>query len=155
MNNKYYTPQIEEFRIGFECEMHTTVGNEDMGWTKQILNASKASGIIRRLSLYTAEQSGIRVKYLDQNDIEECGFKLIKSYSDELIFQLQDGDYSFYELGFQQEEDFKICIEHWQQNKLCAKVLPLDQWSCFNIFLGTVKNTSELKLLLNMLGINK
>ena len=41
MNNKYYTPKIEEFHVGFECEWQSQVRNET--WNKQISDTDLVS----------------------------------------------------------------------------------------------------------------
>lgn len=157
MNDKYYTPCIEEFRVGFEYEELNVVSMYDKGWkfnvkknvfTKEIWK----SGYTNWNFLDKLAEGKIRVKYLDSSDIETCGFIKTKEYSDELIFQKNDGDYSFYELTYQFEEN-KVCIEQWTQGSLVATVLPKEEWNSFNLFCGTIKNLSELKVLLKQIGV--
>lgn len=94
MENEYYTPELESFHIGFEYEFHgmTTGGLVIMDmkegtveevskpthkvWSKETLtldfldNGYRSLSDIQRL----IESDQIRVKYLDQEDIEELGF---------------------------------------------------------------------------------
>jgi len=35
--DKYYTPTIKEFHVGFECETETISSNGDKGWAKETL----------------------------------------------------------------------------------------------------------------------
>lgn len=81
-SNKYYTPSIEEFHIGFEYE-YRTQGNS---WEKDILlyeqiHSNKLDSIRKMLQ---NELNEIRVKYLDKEDIEslcnEFNYKFINTY---------------------------------------------------------------------------
>lgn len=78
MENKYYVPNLEEFHVGFEYEV-LDQQNKVPVWTKinDYSNAydyedSCLYGVIKDL-----EKGFIRVKYLDKEDIEDCGWKLI------------------------------------------------------------------------------
>lgn len=74
MENKYYTPELSEFCIGFEYEYLASTQNTE--WEK--ITASWEDLDIA-FDEYEHEYDGkfhelYRVKYLDQQDIEECGF---------------------------------------------------------------------------------
>lgn len=81
MENKYYTPSIEEFHIGFECEMlseiygGTAVPIEQHKeiWRKYTLNRQD----IIRFFIQTDELARplFRVKYLDKENVESLGFE--------------------------------------------------------------------------------
>ena len=62
--SKYYTPKIEEFHVGFECEYQNI---ENAVW-----------GLFKHPNLDSLpldhELECIRVKYLDREDIESLGF---------------------------------------------------------------------------------
>lgn len=72
IKNKYYTPEIEEFHVGFEYQINQqeelygeiTYGNE---WIEDEYDGS--------FSLLNSDLSRYRVKYLDDKDIESLGFK--------------------------------------------------------------------------------
>jgi hypothetical protein len=69
--DKYYTPEISEFCIGFEYESNGAglAGSKD-NWTKdKIENVINLQGI-----QFMLDSGCIRVKCLDQSDIESCGF---------------------------------------------------------------------------------
>jgi len=59
--SKYYTPSLEEFHIGFECEMKQ--GNI---WEQYSVENNDCFGDLGG--------DGYRVKYLDKEDIEFLGF---------------------------------------------------------------------------------
>lgn len=81
MKNKYYTPEIEEFCVGFEYERFIPKSNhtEEECWEKVTMS-------LNYLTLdeieYEIIEKEIRVKYLDEQDILDCGFEQIdtKSY---------------------------------------------------------------------------
>lgn len=71
--NKYYTPTIEEFHVGFEYELLGNSGN----WYKN--NFGDANGEYwNELSecYWDITHNKLRVKYLDQSDIESLGWEL-------------------------------------------------------------------------------
>ena len=124
MNDKYYTPSIEEFHVGFEYESTTSPTKED--WYKAVINNVD--------DLYDVfSYSNARVKHLDKEDIESLGFEYQgdfdswERYSSEKYLIATSGN----------DTDNFITIET-QGNTL---------------FIGTIKNKSELKVLLKQLGI--
>ena len=86
MKDKYYTPEIEEFHVGFEFEYeywdilrgvnydwHEEVYYQ-MSQTKEPKKGGHTLWSIDSLSNAIKEES-IRVKHLDKEDIESLGFK--------------------------------------------------------------------------------
>lgn len=92
-------------------------------------------------------------KPITKEIIEGFGFVNTKQYSDELVFQKNISDYEFYELSLQ--EDNRVIIEYWSQEKLVTKVLPKETWGCFNIFAGEINNPEELGFILHSIGVIK
>ena len=72
MENKYYTPEIEEFYVGFKYERgnKATEGNSTKWYKEKITSAQEI------VDIFCCEE--IRVKYLDKEDIESLGFTLIQ-----------------------------------------------------------------------------
>lgn len=80
MENKYYTPTIEEFCVGFEYEY-----KEKKVWKKDELDISGMTSGDCGADHYVEndidfildklKSNDIRVKYLDREDIESFGFK--------------------------------------------------------------------------------
>lgn len=68
MENKYYTPSIEEFHVGFEYETYS----DQKGWEPKVY------GLLDFIDWgYDGNYicvGSVRVKYLDQSDIEELGW---------------------------------------------------------------------------------
>lgn len=135
MENKYYTPSIEEFFVGFECEWQSKIRQES--WNKQICDVD-----LINIAYDSFEHSDIeepfneqfRVKYLDSSDIEELGF--ISDPSGERYFEKEE--YQLY-LNIHPIHNITIYTSEYGDIKI--------------IFQGTIKNKSELKKVLNMLNI--
>lgn len=68
-NNKYYTPTLKEFNIGFEYEIHALPGDE---WVNVKLTKDNFYLNMDRVLNHIDQ---CRVKYLDQSDIESLGWK--------------------------------------------------------------------------------
>jgi hypothetical protein len=124
MKSNYYTPEIEEFHVGFEYE-YTEKKRIVTGEGFQINYSGEAhedslifSGITEGL---------IRVKHLDQEDIESFGFK-------------QESITSF------------VNKDNWYIEWMPGDTLDIYLVSDCR-FKGIIKNKSELKRLLKQIGI--
>lgn len=80
MENKYFTPDIEDIRVGYECEYMSP----SLGWIKLIVadyhfktNIPEGyNGIsIFNISEYLKQENWIRVPYLTKEQIEAEGWK--------------------------------------------------------------------------------
>lgn len=129
MKDKYYTPTIEEFHVGFEFEYRNST---DKTWYKQIFNR----GIGFALNP-TVEDC--RVKYLDKEDIESLGFK-----------QTDKVNSSVYN-----KENVTIWLGDSTKGMFTAikKVDRIRVVGITELFCGDIKNKSELKRLLKQLNI--
>ena len=169
MENKYYTPTIEEFCEGFQYEKRVnTVGEEveayfaldgeivkipnyvcteeDWAGKEFSLSNSKEQDIEKLL-----EEGRLRVKYLDREDIEGFGFKHMGDDRDgkNLIHyqkELKDALWVIYDYRYRLNEDAK-------EAELPIRIFKADPRYWDNVFLGTIKNKHELKRVLTMLGI--
>lgn len=129
--DKYYTPKIEEFHVGFEYEEQV---DRDEWITITIEEVCEFEFIADDLE--HNQGASIRVRYLDQEDLESLGFKYIS------------GDY---------RKEFKknnmwIVVrsgDNYPIPDLCIYRHIGDSW-CFS---GIVKNKSELKVLLKQLEV--
>jgi hypothetical protein len=136
---KYYTPTAEDFYVGFEYE--NFVKHE--GWTKRTLE---------RLSDYGFNEKGFcidhedyRVKYLDEQDIIDLEFSSISGYYElymEKYFQRENITARIF-----YEEDRIVNIEVGDKGSKASEFR--------TVFYGNVKNKSELKKILSMLGISE
>ena len=125
MENKYYTPEIEEFHVGFEYEWVKPDRTETIK-----LECLNNIGFLWGITI----PEGVRVKYLDQEDIESLGFK--QSKTDKYWYDSKCGRYWVH----------KESIDDWRW-------IISDEQSEVS-FAGTIKNKSELKRVLKMLNIN-
>jgi hypothetical protein len=75
MEDKYYTPQSEDFSIGLECQVKYKDGWKD----RKIRHGEDLCEIISR---YTTNKNSVRVWHLNEQDVLDCGFEQIdtKSY---------------------------------------------------------------------------
>ena len=134
--NKYYTPEIDEFFVGFEFEelfkqkwnrLIPPPKDSPNEWVKLKLDTSHSiSRIISKI-----KQDKVRVKYLDKQDLIELGFN--KDPSGVRYFE-----FNGFQLYFDIHQDFNVTI--YNDDSII-------------VFQGDVKNKSELIKVLKMLGI--
>ena len=115
--NKYYTPTIDEFHVGFEYEYK--------GQILEFLKYNHPVSYNFSLIKDELELGYIKTKYLDREDIESLGFDL----RSEDEFYSKDNKYNIYTGN----KNIEIYSEG-----VC--------------FIGRIKNKSELKRILKMIG---
>jgi hypothetical protein len=81
-NDKYYTPSIKEFHVGFECEVsiETSHGQYEnkINWYPIIIGGKDRYSLLVEAEFHTKLKINLnkfRVKYLDKEDIKSLGFK--------------------------------------------------------------------------------
>lgn len=145
MENKYYTPSIEEFHVGFEYErsFHT-------GWETKIFDDGFEDTDYSPLYWVNWElhKGLIRVKYLDKEDIESLGFRYDKTHPGTASDYFEYGSSEF---SFEHAEYYMDYDSSTNYCRIYFSVLDGDS----TVFAGTIKNKSELKVLLKQLGINE
>ena len=131
--DKYYTPELEEFHIGFEYEWL----NENNEWIKE------TSPTEITIKDFNKQTYGLRVKYLNKEDIESLGW-----------FHKYD-DFSFGEFikSKNGEVDYHLTFDYENKNLIIGLYNNEDTEFYDNIFIGTIKNKSELIKLLKQLKI--
>ncbi len=132
MRNKYYTPDIEEFYVGFEYEELVSMkGGSAVPEKEHHETWKKVVATKSHLIIGFSEWPWItRVKYLDKRDLEDLGF-------------IEEPCGSYFEKG---------------EYQLYRDIHPIHNITIYadyprTIFQGTIKNKSELKQILKMLGI--
>lgn len=136
MKDKYYTPKIEEFCVGFEYEEEEPYTGE---WSKLTVD-------IKTSLEWLNDRSGeFRVKYLDKEDIEDCGFsheggKLIK----DIIEHYTKEEYTLTHYCKSNKVDLS-----WKSYRRDGS----GEFKWKTAFEGTIKNKSELKKIMQMLNI--
>jgi hypothetical protein len=146
MENKYYTPEIEEFHVGFEYEVKVYKKDEwiKCKWTE--LNVMSAEfnldfGQAYDLPKVTVPDT-IRVKYLDREDIESLGFTFTEDKWSTCV-------------GFEipLKETKKVILNWWWKEKQISIDVRVQGMLDKQVGGLTIKNKSELKKLLKQLGI--
>jgi hypothetical protein len=74
MENKYFTPDIEDFHVGYECEILKEK------WEHFVFNVEEIIPVFARVNSKTIVSDKIRVPYLTKEQIEAEGWKPEKSY---------------------------------------------------------------------------
>lgn len=159
--NKYYTPEIEEFHVGFNYQFKTYIaGNiNNPEWITTTWGANSTfsdQGFniidIRDNHIVVVEAKDIRVKHLDREDIEDCGFKSIGTTIDD-----------WYELKISRpgimtaHTNRRFVLRHDFRTNQGVVIDAYDYESGDSgentIHRGTCKNKSEFKKLLIKIGI--
>ena len=131
--NKYYTPSLDEFYIGFECEKYGTYFNG----SKPIYEYRRHIMCEDDFDILSCYSTQYRVKHLDKQDLVELGFNPVKGV------------------------EVNMCNKQiYYKDQWCSVVFNYDritdiviQKNSFPVFNGVVKNKSELIKVLKMLGI--
>jgi len=158
--DKYYTPAIEEFHVGFEFESNTFSTSfavlDFQDPTKDVVSESTPTWIKETFGLHhfsiwnssydfkmVLDDNRLRVKYLDKEDIESLGFEdsndrgMTENYG--YLFTKDSTHF----------ESSKVQLRYWPTSN---RVYIHDGQIIFN---GSIKNKSELIILLKQLGINE
>lgn len=162
MDTKYYTPEIEEINVGFEYEWRERNTNDIWTPSKYSIGFDLfdcGSGEVPASYVFNSMNDvenpiEIRVKYLDQQDIEELGFisEYVIDYDSEncdLIegyrYVISNTDEFILHKGTNGDK-YIIYFEH-EYNTFTGNT----EIQC--IFRGYIKNKSELKKLMKQLNI--
>ena len=129
-NNLYYTPTLNEFYIGFESEILGIIGakEDERLFSKPTIITQKELAIMHLLE--------IRVKILDQSDIESLGWKDCDN-----IYNTIRWDFNDYILMFYKKDNRYLIFRDCGPNNIQT------------VFNGFIKNKSELIKLMQQLNI--
>lgn len=143
METKYYTPKDEEFHIGFEFEskignglIHPSFYEENQEWKQTVVQQGDF--------FTTIDPKSVRVKFLDQEDIEGLGWYHDQTTKDGAVFFF--GSFDQFSL---------ICHNHHLKFDDNYTNVRISVMLGDNLFDGKIKNKSELKRLMVQLGIIK
>lgn len=73
MENKYFTPDIEDFHVGYECEILKEK------WEHFVFNVEEIIPVFARVNSKTIVSDKIRVLYLTKEQIEAEGWEYVKN----------------------------------------------------------------------------
>lgn len=146
--DKYYTPKIEEFYIGFEYEINEEIGlwSKKYEWIKSELSKGQMCQCLNWL-YFTDNNSKYRVKYLDKEDIESLGWERNSLRAHQLTRQIYNKDNW---MLLYNSENHKLSLTVKDPSLNLEMMIKLRTTEVFNI---TIKNKSELIKLLKQLGI--
>lgn len=137
MNNKYYTPEISDLRVGYECEANPKFySNQEDIWIPTIMKGVGQEVIhYHMLGVY-------RTPYLTKEQIEAEGWKFkLNIYSDEFgngwVIELLKGDYYF---SFNQ--DYIAHIYKWSSKEGSS-----------TLFTGNCPSINEFRTIIKLLNI--
>jgi len=141
MENKYYTPSIEEFRVGFEYE-ELEKWRDNSGkttWSKcKISNAPMRLQYVHDMYFAKRESLCFRVKSLDKGDLESLGYM---ETGDDVEYFMK-GDIHIWKV------DGQWCIQDLSKTQSFG-----DLHIRHTMFKGNLKNKSELIDQLKRCGI--
>nr|WP_298660347.1 hypothetical protein [uncultured Flavobacterium sp.] len=154
--SNYYTPELEEFCVGFEYEVLKNKTWEELSlsdWAN--CEGTDANYECLNDISHGIDGGKIRVKYLDREDIESLGWE---SHPVLNIWAEEDNcfvdGYSFaanntdtYVLLYDQENSTLGIYLQRVYNEMSGN------WTSHIMFSGIVKNKTELRKLMKMLGI--
>ena len=169
---KYYTPEISEFFVGFEYEYRFFTHSE---WESSIFESEVGEIECNPFDNieYLLQEKNIRVKYLDSEDIESLGFE--KSLKNQWIGWNDyysgnvSGEYGYflyvtlhvprlYNKSNKLEDNlFKIIVHRYyvsNEDETTNIEEKLEQNESEVIYKGVIKNKSELKQVLKMIGVH-
>lgn len=137
MSELYYKPELEEFYIGFEFQLidkHNVTVNKVFGRNQDILYKRHLEQVIELL-----KTNRIRVKYLDNADIESFGFTRL---NENTLYTLEANGIEYYLVDYP-------AIPHKYE------IRPSHPSMRYGSFLGFIKNKSDLGKILKQLDILK
>ena len=153
-DNKYYTPDIEEFHVGFEYELL----KPDSKYYKRVFGYDPVDNPeLDEFSpddLMKIAHAITRVKHLDREDIEGFGF------DNDGQMEFDSGNWGpVYNLSVDnteyKEKYYNLFIDEGLFNIVFCEYRNSVGRTEKTLFSGTIKNKSELKKVLNMIGVIK
>lgn len=175
MAEKYYTPVIEEFHVGFEYEFRGT--NDQTGpWQKAVIKDGAQIDDITRQLIGGRKVYELRVQYLDKEDTKGEGFTYDEQYKE--FVEKEHHTSVFHKSVNHRGGEKKLMllynnVSHWtllsvsggdgaywaekvfdrdDKGELSIPVITITAVN--TVFAGTVKNKSELKKVLAQIGIS-
>ena len=147
MNEKYYTPEIEEFHVGFEYQIFEDWDYYPIkSWHNQVYG--KDGDNQEGIGYVSEPMSDYRVKHLDREDIES--FEFIKSGLAKDVFISKEthdiqgiGENYIIGINFKEGTDYVQVFYTRDEERAVGAIL----------FAGRLKNKSELKRILKQIGV--
>lgn len=147
MKNKYYTPDLEEFHIGFEYEFLEHHGSPDEQWVVkklQVINDYENDPYLGDTLVALEHYDNIflrnawRVKYLNIEDLESLGWKCLTEFP------------NGFNAGLFLKGKYRAAISFDTKSIDIVDTTRIDHNTLFQ---GYIKNKSEFKRLMKLLNI--
>jgi len=136
MDSRYYKPELSEVHVGFECE-----ANVEGKWIPLMLQGFDCVEEYVKRDVY-------RVKYLDRDDIESLGFEYEKAYG-----KTTGIEGSYFKSTHKMNNRSCIWLDLDLDGSCDVTIHNNEDWEDRHTwFQGTIKNKSELKRVLKMIG---
>lgn len=150
MDDKYYIPDKEEFRIGFEYEIFY-----EGQWKKTYVHYQTVGSdliITIKGKAFWQESSISRVKYLDEEDLKELRWIPLSNPDSE--YRRYSFDYTEY-ISFFHPINFEKEIILEKVGKWNYNIFSIEKEGGLrnNIFIGIVKNKGELRVIMKQIQI--
>jgi hypothetical protein len=139
--NKYYTPDIAEFHVGFEYEERVGKGL----WERTSITQSCDLEFVED-NLEHDDGDKIRVKYLDEQDILSLGYKRPMKEQGHWVMYINHNTIPI-------DGRLPCLMFYYEIHNIIIERYHKGITESFTIFDGTVKNKSELKIILKQLEI--
>lgn len=149
MNNQYYTPSLEEFHAGFEYEYLHNDPFSGPAWFPLTLENADLSYVKDQI-----KEEEIRVCRLCRDGIEALGWTCVEET------KFSDGSYGYLFTYKKGEAIFRMTCSGKEGTikqgvgaiSIRVKWEHEDEWKN-RLFHGTLKNKSELKIIMQQIGI--
>jgi len=154
MENKYFTPSIEDIRIGYEVESNEWCmdesGNPEFNYNKWV-NKKLSAPYVTTLLTYGIKKGNLRVPYLTKEQIEAEGWKRILASLYEKVIQITELDKIVYTLRIDKNI---INITKCNVTNLRIESCPRgENYHTAPIYVGKCPSINEFRYISKLLGI--
>lgn len=154
MEDKYYTPELEDLFVGYECEMKNSSDPVHFDWEtcifKQDFSNQLNEDYCFEYLVKDLKDGNIRTKHLDKQDIESLGFIEVKEKR-HYINAIQ-------KVKLKNYYDPRVILELELEYDIDSKMLSLSyycgEFANQIIFEGEIKSINEFRNIIKYLGIN-
>ena len=140
---KYYIPEIEEFCVGFECEMKNSSDPNLFDWEKCSFNSDFSNELSEDYCFEYIQgdlrEGNIRVKHLDEQDILDLGFLLELKPTEQKVYFRDSDD----RIGITFRKNFYKDFGSIHIYEIKKPIL--------TFFRGKIKNKTEFKRVLKQI----
>lgn len=153
--NKYFTPNIEDLYVGYECEIQSSWGWQKGKWP-EILDQDTLSGFDKQKkgSLEATYASCLRVPFLTKEQIELEDWKNPDVYRDggTLVYKKPTGEQAWWELTFRGEN--MMIMSRYIKIEYIWHLLDTGKRLSRTHFSGECKDINTFRYICKLLGIN-